>query len=48
MIIMKEIKTTDFFNDAKRLLSWSIGNVKDKEHSKVRGFFSKIFREMKR
>ena len=45
---MKEIKTTDFFNDVKRLLSWSIGNVKDKKHSKVRGFFSKILREMKR
>ena len=42
------METTIFFNDVKRLLSWSIGNVKDKEHSKVRGFFSKIFREMKR
>ena len=42
------METTNFFNDVKRLLSWSIGNVKDKEHSRVRGFFSKIFREMKR
>ena len=45
---MKDLETTDFFNDLKRLLSWSFSSVKDKEHSRVRGFFSKIFREMKR
>ena len=48
MITMKDLKTTNFANDVKRLLGWGISNVRDKDNSKVRAFFSKIFREMKR
>ena len=48
MIIMKDLHTTNFANDVKRLLSWFFSNIKDKDNSKIRGFFSRVFREMKK
>lgn len=47
---MKDIKTTNFFNDVKRVLSWGLNKSRktNLENSRVRSFFSRIWREMKR
>jgi hypothetical protein len=45
---MKEIKTTNFGNDAKRLITWLVNGAKNRDNSKIGGFFSRIWREMKR
>ena len=45
---MKDLKTTNFFNDVIRIIKWFLNGFKDRDNSKIRGFFGKIFREMKR
>lgn len=44
---MKEIKTTNFFNDVLRVLKYMEKGSK-KKNNKVAKFFSKMFEEMKR
>lgn len=45
---MKDIKTTNFGNDVKRLLNWFLNSAKSRDNSRIGGFFHKLFREMKR
>lgn len=41
-------KSSNFFNDVVRVSKWFINGWKKGDHSRLRGFFSKIYREMKR
>lgn len=44
---MKEIKTTNFFNDVLRVLKY-MGRTSKKKNNKITKIFSKIGEEMKR
>ena len=43
-----KVKSTNFFNDVVRVLSFFNKFFRNRDNSRVKGFFARVFREMKR